>query len=155
MRTISHIVIHCSASPPAAAAKQTAKDIDAMHKARGFRKIGYHWFIRHDGLVEPGRPEAEVGAHVEGHNATSIGVCYAGGIGADGKPIDTRSDQQLKAMATLIGQLKARYPKAKVLGHRDLSPDRDHDGKVERHEWLKDCPCFDAPAWWAGLQAAA
>lgn len=155
MRRITHIVLHCSASVPAAAAHQTAADIDAMHKARGFRKIGYHYFIRADGTVEKGRPETEIGAHVEGHNATSIGICYAGGLDAKGKAADTRTPQQLEALAKLVAELKRRYPPAIVLGHRDLSPDKDRDGVVERHEWLKDCPCFDAPAWWRAQQAAA
>ena len=55
-------------------------------------------------------------------------------------------------MAQLVRDLLARYPGAQVVGHRDLSPDKDGDGVVERHEWLKDCPCFDVPAWWASVR---
>jgi len=40
--------------------------------------------------------------------------------------------------------LKQRFPDAVIVGHRDLSPDKDGDGIVERHEWLKLCPCFSA-----------
>jgi hypothetical protein len=28
-----------------------------------------------------------------------------------------------------------------------MSPDLDRDGKVEPHEWLKMCPCFDVVEW--------
>jgi N-acetylmuramoyl-L-alanine amidase len=43
-----------------------------------------------------------------------------------------------------------------VVGHRDLSPDLDHDGVVEPHEWVKQCPCFDAiPEYGALLKDAA
>lgn len=146
-RRITAIVIHCSASPPKAAMRQTAADIDRMHKQRGWRKIGYHWFVRFDGTVEAGRPETEIGSHVAGHNSTTIGVCYSGGVDAAGKIADTRSPDQKLALASLIRKLKTRYPAAKVCGHRDLSPDRDGDGVVERHEWLKDCPSFDVSAW--------
>lgn len=147
MRPIDLIVFHTSAVGPAAAKKQTAADIDRMHKQRGFRKIGYHYFIRFDGTLEIGRPEAEIGAHVEGHNSRSIGVCYAGGLGPDGKPADTRSAAQRATMATLARDLRGRYRNARMCGHRDLSPDLDRDGKVEPHEWLKACPCFDVAAW--------
>lgn len=34
-----------------------------------------------------------------------------------------------------------------IVGHRDLSPDKDGDGVVERHEWLKRCPNFDVSSW--------
>jgi N-acetyl-anhydromuramyl-L-alanine amidase AmpD len=42
-----------------------------------------------------------------------------------------------------VNDLKMQFPKAVVLGHRDLSPDKDGDGVVEKHEWVKACPCFD------------
>jgi N-acetylmuramoyl-L-alanine amidase len=38
-----------------------------------------------------------------------------------------------------------------VVGHRDLSPDLDKDGLVEPHEWMKQCPCFDAVPEYAHL----
>jgi N-acetyl-anhydromuramyl-L-alanine amidase AmpD len=119
-----------------------------MHKQRGFRKIGYHYFIRLDGTVETGRPLEEVGAHVEGHNANSIGICYAGGLAVDGKTAkDTRTPAQKQAMEILVRDLARRFPNARICGHRDFSPDRDGDGVVERHEWMKECPCFDVHDW--------
>lgn len=38
--------------------------------------------------------------------------------------------------------LKMDYPEAKVVGHRDLSPDVNGNGEVEPMEWTKECPCF-------------
>ena len=149
MRKITDIIIHCSASRPKAAQTQTAKDIDAMHRARGFRCIGYHYFIRFDGKVEKGRPDAEIGAHVEGHNSHSIGICYAGGLDLQGHSADTRSSAQRIAFVKLVKELTAKYPKAVVKGHRDYSPDLNHNGKIEKNEYMKDCPCFDAQEWWA------
>ena len=94
-----------------------------------------------------GEPEDEVGAHVAGFNAYSIGVCYAGGLDKNGKSKDTRTQAQKAALLRVVIGLIHKYPGAKVCGHRDLSPDKDKDGKVERHEWLKDCPCFDVTEW--------
>jgi N-acetyl-anhydromuramyl-L-alanine amidase AmpD len=89
------------------------------------------------------RPLERVGAHVRGHNLESIGVCYEGGLDKEGKPADTRTDAQKMALASLVSELLLRFPAARVVGHRDLSPDLDGDGTVEPHEWLKQCPCFN------------
>lgn len=148
MRTSTEaIVIHCSAT----LAHQDVRrlEINAMHKRRGFGGIGYHWLIRLDGVIEQGRrPEDSVGAQVKGFNARTIGICYIGGLDSNtAAPIDTRNPAQLASMIKLLQRLCEIYPKAVILGHRDLSPDLDHDGLIEKHEWLKVCPCFDAAGW--------
>jgi N-acetylmuramoyl-L-alanine amidase len=145
MRKITKIVIHCSATREGK--DITAADIDRMHRDRGFMGIGYHRFVRLDGSVERGRPDAVPGAHVQGHNFDTIGICYAGGIDANGKPKDTRTAAQKAALLALVDEYLAKHPKAKVMGHRDLSPDRNKNGVVDRWEWLKACPCFDVKAW--------
>lgn len=141
MRNIKYIVIHCSATKEGRPV--TVGDITKWHKARGYRTIGYHYVVYIDGSVHVGRSESEVGAHVQSHNSDSIGVCYVGGLDAAGKSKDTRTVVQKVALRSLIGRLKNKYPSAKIVGHRDLSPDRNGNGKVEKWEWLKDCPCFD------------
>lgn len=145
MRNIDLIVIHCAATP--AGRVVTAADIDRMHRARGFAKIGYHYVIGIDGKREAGRPLGEIGAHVSGHNARSIGICYVGGTDAKGQPLDTRTPAQHAEMRKLVAELKARFPKARVVGHRDLSPDKNGDGVISKYEWLKACPCFDVAGW--------
>lgn len=145
MRPIKWIVIHCSATRE----KQviTAADIDRMHRQRGFSGIGYHRFIRLDGTVERGRPDEVPGAHVKNHNADSIGICYAGGLDANGKAKDTRTQAQRAALLKEVVYYRRQFPKAKVVGHRDLSPDTNKNGKVDKWEWLKDCPCFSVEEW--------
>lgn len=143
MRQINLIVVHCSATPEGR--DVTAADINKMHIARGFKKIGYHYVVRLDGTVEKGRNENEIGAHVKGYNANSIGVCYVGGVASDSKtPKDTRTPAQKSALKKLLHTLKQRYPNARIVGHRDLSHDLNHDGKIEPSEWVKACPCFNA-----------
>ena len=120
MRTITLIVIHCSAVRPDQTS--SAKKIDEWHKDRGFNGIGYHYVIRRNGEIEPGRPEGQIGAHCVNHNAHSIGVCYEGGLDIRGQPADTRTAEQKAAMRRLLEELHQRYPRAVIVGHRDLNP---------------------------------
>lgn len=129
MRKINKIIVHCSATPEGRAV--TVKDIDEWHKQRGFTKIGYHYVIYLDGTIHLGRKEEEIGAHCLGYNASSIGVCYIGGLAKDGKtPKDTRTPEQKAALLTILKKLKAKYPKATIHGHREFA--------------AKACPCFNA-----------
>lgn len=140
------IVIHCTATPEGKA--HTVASITEMHKARGFSTIGYHYLIGLNGEEWVGRsPDNSVGAHVAGFNATTLGVSYVGGLDKDGKPKDTRTPAQTATLITLLRHLVLKYPNAVILGHRDLSPDKDGDGQVEPNEWIKVCPCFDAGPW--------
>lgn len=141
---ITEIIIHCSDTP--AGKPFTVQQIDACHRARKFACIGYHYVIYADGSVHRGRPVYEIGAHAVGHNATSIGICYIGGKDASGKVyMDTRTEAQKEAIIKLIKELKGKYPSIKkVMGHRDTSPDLNHNGVIEPFEYIKVCPCFDA-----------
>ena len=142
-KSTKFIVLHCSATRAKLAV--TAAQIRQWHKAQGWSDIGYHYVIRRDATVELGRAETAVGSHVAGHNSNTVGICLVGGLNdATGKPEDNFTTAQKAAATKLIRELLLRYPGATILGHRDLSPDRDGDGVVERGEWLKECPCFDA-----------
>lgn len=76
-RKIDLIVVHCSATR--INQDFPVEALEACHKARGFRSIGYHYYITKDGVVYPCRPESEEGAHARHYNAHSIGICYEGG----------------------------------------------------------------------------
>jgi len=129
MRVINEIIVHCTATPEGK--DYTVADIDKWHKARGWKGIGYHYVIYRDGSIHQGRPETEIGAHCQRHNDNSIGVVYVGGLASDGKtPKDTRTDAQKKSLENLLKQLKQKYPKATIHGHRDFA--------------AKACPSFDA-----------
>lgn len=129
MRKINKILVHCAATPEGK--DFTVEDIDKWHKARGFKKIGYHFVIYNDGSVHKGRNIEEIGAHCTNHNSRSIGICYIGGVAKDGKtPKDTRTEPQKIALLELLKELKVKYPKAEIYGHRDFAN--------------KACPSFDA-----------
>lgn len=145
-KSTKYIVLHTSATR--ARQDVTAAQIRSWHKAQGWSDIGYHYVIRRSGVIEPGRAENAVGAHVSGHNHNTLGICLVGGLNdKTGKPEDNYTIEQKAMAAKLIRDLLTRYPNAKILGHRDLSPDRNGNGIIEKHEWLKECPCFDARDW--------
>lgn len=143
---VRYLVVHTSATP--AARDIGRREIELMHRQRGFRTIGYHYVIRRDGAVEKGRPNSEPGAHVLGFNNKSLGICLVGGVEPDGKtPEQNFTPAQYDALEVLLKALRPKYPTAEILGHRDLSPDKNRDGKVSPNEWLKACPCFDVRPW--------
>jgi len=139
-RYVHTLVWHCTATPEGK--EFTRAQIKAMHLARGFTDIGYHKLIHLDGSVSEGRSEDQDGAHVSGHNRNTLGYSYVGGLDSAGKAKDTRTAAQKKTMIRLTKEAIARYGLGNVTGHRDLSPDKDHDGVVEPFEWVKICPCF-------------
>lgn len=142
MRIIDHIIIHCSATREDR--QLTVEDLETTHRRRGFRGIGYHYFIRRDGTVALTRQLEVVGAHAKGHNAHSIGICYEGGLDTKGRPKDTRTPEQRSAMHLLVAQLLKRFKNnICICGHRDLSADLNGDGIIEPEEWIKQCPCFE------------
>ena len=128
MRKINKLFIHSTATP--AGRDVTADEICGWHRARGWKKIGYHYVIRLDGTVEKARNMAKAGAHVAGHNTNSIGIAYVGGTDANGQPQDTRTREQRTALHTLLCELQAKFPNATVHGHREF-------GNTA-------CPSFDA-----------
>ena len=133
MRKIDLIVIHCSATR--ADRTLTAFDLETLHRRRGY--------IRKDGTTLLTRPIERIGAHAKGFNASSIGICYEGGLDCRGRPADTRTPEQRAALRLLVHQLEQRFPGCRVCGHRDLSPDLNGDGEIEPEEWIKACPCFE------------
>lgn len=140
--TADAIIIHCSATRNGHDFR--ASDIDRWHREQGFAEIGYHYVIDLDGTIEVGRPLTMAGAHCKGWNKRSIGICYIGGLDANGMPADTRTHAQKVSLHNLVEQLLERFPSiTQVLGHRDTSPDRNGDGKITPDEWVKACPCFD------------
>lgn len=136
MRKINKIIVHCSATPEGR--EVTVEEIDKWHKANGWKGIGYHYVIYLDGSIHEGRDEKEVGAHCASQNTNSIGVCYIGGVEADGKtPKDTRTEAQKKSLLELLKKLKEKYPNATIHGHREFAS--------------KACPSFDAKYEYRGL----
>lgn len=128
---VRFIVVHCSATR--CTSDYTVEQLRADHLARGFREVGYHFYVRRNGALLHPRPLSEVGAHAYGFNRSSIGICYEGGLDADDHPCDTRTPAQRETLRDTLGILKQLYPNAKIVGHYQLSANIK-----------KACPCFDA-----------
>ena len=127
MRKITEIIIHCSATQEGK--HFTVKDIDRWHKENNWNGCGYHYVILLDGTIEQGRPPEQAGAHCQGHNTHSIGICYIGGLDAQNRPKDTRTPAQKDSLWSLVQALKKRFPEATIHGHNEFSS--------------KSCPCFN------------
>ena len=131
MRFINDIIIHCSGnSIQDGQSKIHAQDIVRYHtQTRGWSRCGYHYIVECDGTVVKVGEISRPGIHCKGHNAHSIGICYIGGLNAQGEPEDTRTPVQKSAILKLVTQLIQLYH-CDVHGHRDYSN--------------KPCPSYDA-----------
>lgn len=140
MRQIKYIFVHCTATSQNA----SVQSIMNIFKKRGWKNPGYHYLIDKDGGIHGIHPEAKISNGVKGYNSKSINVAYIGGIDSHERGIDNRTDAQKDSLKKLLMLLHKRYPEAKIMGHRDVSPDLNHNGRVDRWERIKECPCFDA-----------
>lgn len=151
MRFINMIAIHCTATENGKSVLPAT--VLKWHLARGFSEIGYHYLIDVDGKVHHCRPLEKAGAHAQGANAHSIGICLVGGVEPrkpgekKGKEFGRYTRKQWESLRGLMDDLEFLYPGCVIVGHRDLSPDLDGDGIVEPHEWIKVCPCFEVSTW--------
>jgi len=170
-RTLNSIVIHCAATPNGKPFK--IADIDEMHRTRRFKRdtqavrnlnpelkyIGYHFVIETDGSIRIGRGLEEVGAHVQGSNAKSVGICM---VGTD-KFSRAQWVSLRECLINICGKILGRQIMTadsmlqsfsdvgiNIKGHRDYSPDLNGNGKIERNEWIKICPGFDVSQWIKG-----
>lgn len=123
------VIFHCADTPDYDRSspnfdKFGASDIKSWHLTRGFNDIGYHWIIRRTGVIEKGREENVIGAHCEGHNSGSIGVCYMGR--------EHMTEEQKAALDFLFLDILNRWgiPSTQWFGHRFFTS-------------KKMCPGFD------------
>lgn len=129
MRQIKYIAVHCTATPQTA----TVSSIQNYWKnVLKWKMPGYHFIIKPDGEVVQLLEIEKVSNGVKGFNSVSINISYIGGVDAQNKPIDNRTEAQKKALLDLLKKLKKQFPKAVIQGHRDFP------------EVKKACPSFDA-----------
>lgn len=136
MRKIKYIAVHCTAGSQ----KATVNDLLAEFKRKGWKAPGYHCVITADGKIHQLLDIEKVSNGVKGFNSVTVNIAYTGGM--DG--VDNRTDEQKKSLVTLLKLLRKLYPDAVIQGHRDFSPDLNGNGKIEKSEWIKMCPSFDA-----------
>ena len=113
-------------------------------KRKGWKNPGYHYVVLPNGRIECMLSEDSISNGVQGFNSTSINVAYVGGIDGSGKGVDNRTEEQKLALKKILTELKKKYPGAEIMGHRDISPDKNGNGIVDPWERIKECPCFNA-----------
>ena len=149
MRPITEIIIHCSATRPdwmaGAPTKDKVAEIRRWHvQDRGWKDIGYHYLIDRDGNIATGRSVDQIGAHVQGHNTGTIGVCLIGGHGSSEKDqfADHFTADQEAQLRLLLAKILRAYPTAtKISGHNQYA--------------AKACPGFNVPTWYAKARTEA
>ena len=137
---VTEVILHCADTRPDWMAGhplvEKVAEIRRWHvQQRGWRDIGYHWVIDRDGAVAPGRQETEIGAHVEGHNRGTIGICLLGGYGADATDLFEKNftAAQDRAIRSLITVIRSRSSIKRVSGHNQHA--------------AKACPGFWVSTW--------
>lgn len=122
-RTVNKVFLHCSASD-----RPEDDDVSIIthwHVLRGFQTVGYHYFIRKDGLVQKGRDLEVIPAAQQGYNTGSIAICVHGLIKSK------FTDASLLACKELCEQINKAYGgKVTFHGHREVNKQ-------------KTCPVFD------------
>lgn len=146
MVKLLRLVLHCTATPEGRPV--SSNDIRKWHTdpvsrgGRGWKQVGYTDMIHLDGKVErlvQNNEDAnvdpwEITNGAKGYNTTSRHVVYVGGVAKDGKtPRDTRTPQQLLAMAEYVKDFHNRFPDVQIVGHNELA--------------AKACPSFDVQKW--------
>ncbi len=121
MREIDCILVHCddNSNP-----KWGLKELEILHKGKGYLEIGYHFWIDFDGEIHKTRPVWMKGAHEETKNATSIGICL------HGRHVFTAA--QMASLEELLIDLCKKYdiPAKHIFPHNQFDTDRT-------------CPNFD------------
>jgi len=121
-RKVTRVFIHCTASE--LTKHDNVAAIRKMHLERGWSDIGYHLFIRKNGVLENGRDLERTPAAQKGHNTNSIAIC-------------------------LHGLKKDRFttPQFDTLKRLCLEINRAYDGEISFHGHrevaAKACPVFD------------
>lgn len=122
-RPVHTVFIHASASDNPK--HDDVSVIKQWHLERGFRTVGYHYFIKKDGTLQEGRHLSSVPAAQRGHNTGTIAICLSG------LDEDKFTEEQFKTLRELCAVINGRYQgKIKFRGHREVNPN-------------KTCPVFD------------
>jgi N-acetylmuramoyl-L-alanine amidase len=143
-RKIDNIVIHCTAG---------YGNVDSIKKywknVLKWKSVGYHIIVDLDGELHFIADFDTVVNGVANNNSKSIHISYIGGVLKDDytKSSDTRTEKQKEGLKEAILKAREYAPKARILGHRDFSPDKNKNGKIDINERIKECPSFEVKDW--------
>ena len=131
-RPIKYIVVHCTDSPNPAQDVAMVRSWQVDPRFNGgspLLDIAYHFLIRMDGAVEPGRPMESPGAGEPGYNRTGIHIALAGR--------DNFKPCQFASLESLLRHLHDQFPDAVLYGHREINRGAPKTCPNFDMEWLK------------------
>ena len=115
-RAVDWIVIHCTDHDRVDQTVEMVRSWQVDPRFNGgspLSDIAYHFLILHDGTIAPGRPLDKPGAGEPGYNGNGVHVALCGKLRFNGN--------QTISLDNLLRFLKSKYPKAKLVAHRDIS----------------------------------
>ena len=122
----THLLVHHAVTAPGA----TVADLRAMHLARGFKDIGYHYVVQRAapdytrGHLKAARPTTLAGAHAgaAGWNSKAIGLCVVGTFHPGLPHSDGMGDQLYRDVLDAVERVcrKHNIPAGNVKGHREV-----------------------------------
>ncbi len=129
-RIIWHHSANDSSEPQFMQINDWHKDRDFPLSSMGFY-VGYHYVIEKDGTIKQARKETEIGAHDQGENINSIGICLAGNFN-----LKVPTLEQEISIARLIKEIRGRHniPITRIEPHR-YDDDTDCPGKLLKDNW--------------------
>lgn len=142
---LKYLVIHCTATPEGR--EVSADDIRHWHTdpvskgGRGWHQVGYTDLFHIDGRIErlvQNNEDCvvdpwEITNGAKGYNSMSRHIVYAGGVNHGGKPKDTRTPAQRKALKEYVIRFHDQHPDVRIIGHDEVA--------------AKACPSFDVQQW--------
>jgi len=145
MNKLELLVIHCTATPEYR--EVSSDEIRRWHTnpvskgGRGWKQVGYSEVIHLDGKIEKLVKYNddnivdvwEVTNGASGINSKSRHIVYVGGCDKNGKPKDTRTEEQKKTLEMYVKAHTLLQPQWKIAGHY--------------HFANKACPSFDVEKW--------
>jgi N-acetylmuramoyl-L-alanine amidase len=136
MRNIKYLAVHCTATAQTATVENIQK---YWREILGWQMPGYHFIIKPNGEIAHLLDIEKVSNGVKGFNSETINISYIGGVDAKNNPKDTRTDAQKAILLKLLKELKIKFPKAIIQGHKDFP------------NVHKACPSFEAKTEYKNL----
>jgi len=141
---VDEVILHCSATRPSWWANKSLEEQVAEFRRwhvedRGWRDIGYHFIVGRAGKILRGRAETVVGAHTQGKNRGTLGVCLVGGHGSSEKDdfFDNFTKEQLWSTRWLVQNIAKRTDLKKVSGHNQYAAKACPGFQVRTEDWVK------------------
>lgn len=126
-RAVHTVFVHCSASD-VPAHDDVAVMRDWHVNGNGWSDVGYHYYVRKDGVWQAGRPiEKTPAAQGDNLNAGTIAICFGGLKKENFTEAQFRTGHAM--LSAIVDAYGDRGVRIRVRGHREVYP--------------KECPVFD------------